>query len=161
MTFGSPSVGSLRCTGRTAWLERRRKQAGHTLLDDVFPIFMALVELFGEAPADIQARGSLLQHLVPRARAQDQLNAPLVLTVPCHSTDVAKSQMLRLRADPSFTRNTIPIWLMPLCSQVINVENIHSFEQPARTIQYCTPLLILSNARILLWYRFRTGCRVA
>ena len=49
VTFGSPSVGSLRCTGRTAWLERRRKQAGHTLLDDVFPIFMALVELFGEA----------------------------------------------------------------------------------------------------------------
>ena len=72
VTFGSPSVGSLRCTGRTAWLERRRKQAGHTLLDDVFPIFMALVELFGEAPADIQARGRLLQHLVPRARAQDQ-----------------------------------------------------------------------------------------
>ncbi len=72
VTFGSPSVGSLRCTGRTAWLERRRQQAGHTLLDDVFPIFMALVELFGEAPADIQARGSLLQHLVPRAHAQDQ-----------------------------------------------------------------------------------------
>ncbi len=50
---------------------------------------------------------------------------------------------------------------MPLCCQVINVENIHSFEQPARTIQYCTPLLILSRSRILLWYRFRTGCRVA
>jgi hypothetical protein len=63
---------------------------------------------------------------------------------------------------------------MPLCCQVINVENIHSFEQPAVTIQYCTPLLLISppwlaillwheaaRQRSRYWYRFRSDCRVA
>ena len=76
-----------------------------------------------------------------RTCAGTSWSAPLVLTRPCHSADVAKSQTLRLRAAPSFIKNAITIGLMPLCWQVINVENIHSFEQPAVTIQYCTPLL--------------------
>jgi hypothetical protein len=104
VTFGSPSVRSLRCTGRTAWPYRRRKQAGHTLLDDVFPIFMALVELLGEVPADIQARGTSAKCFLHTRRDgcrstcyhahvhRDQLGPPLGFTGPCHSTDVANSQ---------------------------------------------------------------------
>ena len=142
------------------------EQAGHTLLDDVFPVFMVLTELLGEVPADIQARRLVLvqnstctgyrrrytccMRACPPACHTDthmrntmhvELRVPLLMVAvgPCHSH----------MANCCDFRRSARVYEMRLCRsrpcnfircdcQVVNVENIHSFELPALTIK-CSP----------------------